>query len=254
MTISPIRSGDYTKAYYTVDARQVNSGAMVHPITPIQKAFQNQRSVEIELEGNKPTTEQVQYPGSQSVSILREGADPVEMAVRSRIVDFDTLYQEETINATVTEEAQLHGKMGQVKGELAQTEIDTEVPPEIGETGSVAHGECETCRNRQYVDGSNDGSVSYQTPTHISPEQSASKVMSHEQEHVVNEQLYAKQEGSEVVRQEVELHGDVCPECGVSYTSGGKTTTVTQEEMPTVAVTQKVEEEVKIGEHFDEFA
>lgn len=254
MTISPIRSVDYAKAYYTVDARQVNSGAMVHPVTPIQKTFQNQRSVEIELEGNQRTTEQVQYEETQSIPTLREGADPVEMAVRRRIVDFDTLYQEEPSNATMTEEAQLHGKMGQVKGELAQTEIGTEVPEEIGETGTVAHGECETCQNRQYVDGSNDGLVSYQTPTHISPEQSASKVMSHEQEHVVNEQLYAKQEGSEVVRQDVKLHGDVCPECGVSYTSGGKTTTVTQEEMPTATVTKEIEEEVKIGEHIDVFA
>lgn len=104
--------------------------------------------------------------------------------------------------------------------------------PEVsGVTEGENHlqGECQTCLNRKYVDGSDDGSVSFQTPTHIAPEQSAAKVMAHEQEHVVNEQLYAERDGREVISQSVQIFQDICPDCGNSYTSGGLTTTVTAE-------------------------
>ena len=57
-----------------------------------------------------------------------------------------------------------------------------------GETKEIAAAQglegCQTCKNRRYVDQSSDSSVSYQTPTHISPEQSAGKVMAHEREHI----------------------------------------------------------------------
>ena len=32
--------------------------------------------------------------------------------------------------------------------------------------------ECETCKNRKYVDGSNESDVSFKSPTHVSPEAS----------------------------------------------------------------------------------
>jgi len=86
---------------------------------------------------------------------------------------------------------------------------------------------CQTCKNRKYVDESNDPSVSYQTPTHISPEQSAGKVMSHEREHVSNEQSKAQQKDRVVVSQTVSLSTAICPECGKMYISGGVTRTVT---------------------------
>jgi ribosomal protein L32 len=87
--------------------------------------------------------------------------------------------------------------------------------------------ECQTCKNRKYVDGSSDPSVSYQSPTHISPEQSASKVMAHEREHVTNEQSKAQKEDRKVVSQTVSLSTAICPECGKVYVSGGVTRTVT---------------------------
>ena len=87
--------------------------------------------------------------------------------------------------------------------------------------------ECSTCASRTYQDGSNDPSVSFKGATHISPEQSASAVMGHEQEHVVNEQANAKQEGREVISQSVQIFSSVCPECGKSYVSGGVTKTTT---------------------------
>jgi ribosomal protein L32 len=87
--------------------------------------------------------------------------------------------------------------------------------------------ECQTCKNRKYVDESSDPSVSYQSPTHISPGQSASKVMAHEREHVTNEQSKAQREDRRIVSQTVSLSTAICPECGKVYVSGGVTRTVT---------------------------
>ncbi|MCL2168784.1 MAG: hypothetical protein FWB74_02020, partial [Defluviitaleaceae bacterium] len=50
--------------------------------------------------------------------------------------------------------------------------------------GNGPHGECITCDSRRYVDDSTDSGVSFQVPTHISPEQSFSKVRAHEYEHL----------------------------------------------------------------------
>jgi len=72
--------------------------------------------------------------------------------------------------------------------------------------------ECQACAERRYVDGSDDPSVSFKTPTQIDPEQSASMVMSHEMEHVANEQANADRDGREVVSQSVRLHSSICPE------------------------------------------
>jgi len=88
--------------------------------------------------------------------------------------------------------------------------------------------ECSTCKNRKYVDGSDDLGVSFKTPTHISPENSGAAVMSHEQEHVSREGAKAQSQGRKVVSQSVRVYTAVCPECGRVYTSGGKTTTVTK--------------------------
>lgn len=97
------------------------------------------------------------------------------------------------------------------------------------QTGAASDtpGECETCKNRRYKDGSNDASVSFQAPTRISPEQAASAVASHEREHVTHEQVRAKQEGRRIVSQTVSLKMGVCPECGRIYVAGGVTRTVT---------------------------
>lgn len=88
--------------------------------------------------------------------------------------------------------------------------------------------ECATCANRQYQDQSDDGGVSFQAPTRLSPGQAATAVAAHEQEHVVREQAHAEEEGREVVRQSVQIHTSICSECGRTYVSGGLTTTVTR--------------------------
>ena len=88
-----------------------------------------------------------------------------------------------------------------------------------------SQGVCHTCENRRYVDQSSDSSVSYQTPTKISPNMAAAAVASHEQEHVRNEQANAHRDGREIVSQSVTLTYDTCPECGKQYVSGGTTRT-----------------------------
>lgn len=90
----------------------------------------------------------------------------------------------------------------------------------------VEKGECQTCKNRKYVDGSNEGDVSFKTPGHIDPGSSASKVMAHEQEHVANAVAEGNKPGKELVSATVTLKTSVCPECGRVYVSGGTTHTM----------------------------
>jgi hypothetical protein len=86
-------------------------------------------------------------------------------------------------------------------------------------------GNCETCSSRRYVDKSDDPSVSFQTPTKVSPNMAAAAVAAHEQEHVRSEQAKAERDGRDIVNQTVTLQYDCCPECGRNYVSGGTTRT-----------------------------
>lgn len=144
-----------------------------------------------------------------SISLLdmarRKGADPVEMAVRGRI---QYLTPEE------------------VEQQVEQAKSAQEVMEE---------GQCQTCKERKYQDGSNDPGVSFKTPTNIAPEWAASAVRGHEQEHVVREQAKAQRENREIVSQSVTYHTAICPECGKVYISGGTTRTSSRavEEQPT---------------------
>ena len=89
--------------------------------------------------------------------------------------------------------------------------------------------ECKTCESRRYVDGSDDPSVSFQSPTHISPGQAAASVSAHESEHVSNEQVKAERDGREIISQTVTLKTSICPECKRVYVSGGETRTVSRD-------------------------
>ena len=100
---------------------------------------------------------------------------------------------------------------------------------------ALEEGECKTCEERKYQDGSDDMGVSYQTPTNIKPEQAASAVRGHEMEHVYREQAKADREGRKVVSQSVTMHSEICPECGKSFVSGGTTRTVTKAETDNAA-------------------
>lgn len=84
--------------------------------------------------------------------------------------------------------------------------------------------ECEACSSRKYMDASNE-SVSFKSPTHVSPEDSFQRVSAHEKEHVSNAYSKASSENGKVVSAFVTLSSKICPECGRSYIAGGETTT-----------------------------
>lgn len=92
---------------------------------------------------------------------------------------------------------------------------------------STSDGECQTCANRKYQDGSDDPGVSFKSASKISGNAEAA-VRGHEQEHVTRSRAKAEREGSEIVYQSVIIKRAICPECGDSYVSGGETTTVTR--------------------------
>lgn len=140
----------------------------------------------------------VTLTGAAAASNYREGADPVELSVRGRIQY------------------------------LSQEELDAEVEKAKSPQEVMEEGECQTCKERKYQDGSNDPGVSFKTPTNIAPEQAAAAVRGHEQEHVVREQAKAQRENREVVSQSVTYHTAICPECGKTYVSGGTTRTTTR--------------------------
>ena len=149
---------------------------------------------------------------------VREGADPVEMAVRGRIRYLD---REETASEGVPAEAE-----------------KAESPQEVME-----EAECQTCKERKYQDESDDPGVSFKTATNVAPERAAAAVRGHEQEHVVREQAKAEREGRKVVSQSVTIHTGICPECGKTYVSGGTTRTTTMADNREDPVQQLEQEE-----------
>lgn len=91
---------------------------------------------------------------------------------------------------------------------------------------ATSKGECQTCKERKYIDGSDEGNVSFKAPGHIAPEASAGVVMSHEKEHVANAKREGNKPGNELVSATVSLKTAICPECGRSYVAGGTTRTL----------------------------
>lgn len=169
--------------------RAANPGVPVEPVDPVP-AVTNESSSGI----------------GRMLPFMRQGADPVEMAVRMRIEQYDPEKANEQVAALGQEEP----KSG-VEGVME----------------AAKEGECQTCEQRKYQDGSDDPGVSFKTASHIAPEQAASAVRGHEMEHVVREQAAAEREDRKVVSQSVSIHTDICPECGKVYVSGGETRTVT---------------------------
>lgn len=95
----------------------------------------------------------------------------------------------------------------------------------VDSSSKVKSAECQTCKNRKYVDGSNEPNVSFKTPGKIRPEESYAKVSSHEREHVANAIAKGSKPGAKLISASVALKIEVCPECGTSYVAGGTTTT-----------------------------
>ena len=114
-------------------------------------------------------------------------------------------------------------------------------------------GECQTCKNRKYIDGSNEGNVSFKTPGHISPSESAARVMSHEREHVANAISEASAPNATLLNASVSLHTSICPECGTPYVSGGVTHTTIKYDMsnPYQAAKKSMDATVLPGQNFE---
>lgn len=151
---------------------------------------------------------------------IRQGADPVEMAVRMRIQYGEPAPEgaRQAADARLPEGAQ---------SAAAAEEDGTPAAGVEGAQKALEEGECQTCKERKYQDGSDDPGVSFKTPTNIDPDQAPSAVRGHEMEHVYREQAKASREGRKVVSQSVTYHTAICPECGRAYVSGGTTRTVT---------------------------
>ncbi len=92
-------------------------------------------------------------------------------------------------------------------------------------SSKINPSECETCKNREYVDVSHDANVSFKTPGKISAKASYGKVLSHEMEHVAHAKSEDAKEGTTLLSSSVTLQYSICPECGSSYVAGGNTRT-----------------------------
>ena len=123
------------------------------------------------------------------------------------------------------------GASGAVSQQGVQGAEETKSAREVME-----EGECQTCKERKYQDGSDDPGVSFKTAQHIAPEMAASEVRGHEMEHVAREQASAAREDRKVVSQSVTYHTSICPECGKAYVSGGTTRTTTAAQNDAFAV------------------
>lgn len=174
----------------------------------------------------KPVSGEEMKP-SQFALNIREGADPVEMAVRMRIRYIGDDPAQQGAAAQGVEKAKAPELAG-LKGTDAQKAANPALEEAKSAQEVMEEGECQTCKERKYQDGSDDPGVSFKTPTNVAPEQAASAVRGHENEHVVREQAKARREDRKVVSQSVTYHTAICPECGKVYVSGGTTRTVTK--------------------------
>ena len=122
-------------------------------------------------------------------------------------------------------------RMGNPADPAVKTATGETIDPRTGETINPRtvkvepSGECQTCKNRKYQDGS-DENVSFKSATHLSPQAAAGAVRAHEGEHVANAYTKAAENNGKVIRASVTIHTAVCPECGRTYVSGGVTNTL----------------------------
>ena len=124
-------------------------------------------------------------------------------------------------NTLQTAQAASSISMAQQQSALSPASTGT---PDVKNKQKIGTEGCQTCKARTYKDQSSDASVSFQTPTHVSPDMAASAVAAHEQEHVQNNAQQAQREGMKATSF-VQISTSICPECGRIYVSGGTTTT-----------------------------
>lgn len=102
-----------------------------------------------------------------------------------------------------------------------------------GSKGAENAGECSTCAQRAYKDGSDDSGVSFQTAKSLPASTAGVAVASHEGEHVTRETAKAREEGRIVTQSKVTFQYACCPECHKMYIAGGTTTITTADDAKT---------------------
>ncbi len=139
-------------------------------------------------------------------------------------------YYGEMANANTGYTNANYTNLGYTNANYGSIGYDNDINPN-GKTGigddDTQNGEkvCQTCKNRKYVDGSDEANVSFKSAAHISPEAAGGAVRAHEGQHVANAYNKAATGNGKVVSASVSIHMDICPECGRSYVSGGVTRT-----------------------------
>ena len=193
----------------------------------MQYAGGAQRSLRVSGEGAAG----VDLPGASQTS----GGDAVQLDLpgTSRASGEEAV-QLDLPGASSSEDAAVQAGVPGTSSEAENTAaVSEEDAPKVAGMGTDSaqktsgEAECKTCKERKYQDGSDDPGVSFKSPTHIAPDQSASAVRGHELEHVVRERAKAQSEGRRVISQSVTMQTGICPECGRVYTAGGVTRTTT---------------------------
>ena len=232
----------YYSVYQNRNANRNANPTSTEPVSPVTRAQTTPvppvSSVPAVYRGAAQAVPEEQE-GKFQFPTMREGADPAEMAVRGRIRYLDGKAEDlenELLGWDQSKglEKLLRGEeTGEDKVKLPWEKEEESDPLKAEEKEAksaqevMEESECQTCKNRKYQDGSDDPGVSFKTATKIAPEQVASAVRGHEQEHVVREQAKAQREDRKVVSQSVTIHTAICPECGKVYVSGGTTRTTT---------------------------
>ena len=241
------------RAAQTLGANKAAQGGQSGVVTTAQKVHQPETPVQPVTPVRPVSSEDPAQAG-----LLRFNSDAAEMAVRMRIqYPGEDAQQSNAVGAerlqNLNQSSALSGADEKAVPALDLPGAKEEAAPALNLPGAKAaddgsaqqvenpalsgsksaqevmeEGECQTCKERKYQDGSDDPGVSFKTPTNIAPEQAASAVRGHENEHVVREQAKARQEDRKVVSQSVSYQTDICPECGKVYVSGGTTRTVTR--------------------------
>ena len=153
--------------------------------------------------------------------------------------------------------------MGPVNGSgftygMVKTPSGTYVDENSSEAKALKHNgtiECETCKNRKYVDDSNEPDVSFKSPGHVSASASVAAVRSHEQQHVANAYQSESLGEARVMSVSVSIKMGKCPECGRSYAKGGETATTIKYNEDAFAQSAKGIDAANgaIGGNFDEY-
>ncbi len=213
-----------SRAALTRGPEQAQAAQRSAPQWGLQKAAQPETPVQPVTPARPVTTDE----DPAASALLRYNSDPAAMAVRMRMQQPG----DPAAQAAGAQQAQAPALPGQKDGAQDANPLAQEQNPAVEGSKSaqevMEEGECQTCKERKYQDGSDDPGVSFKTPTNVAPELAASAVRGHENEHVVREQAKARQEGRKVVNQSVTYHTAICPECGKVYVSGGTTRTVTK--------------------------